>query len=478
MNNSPHNIEIEQAVLGSILAGQEVFPHIGNLKPEHFYESFHARIFDTALSMFSKGETVSLLGLQTAFQDDNAFKQLGGMEYFARLVAGAATKIQLEGFAKTLIDLAMRRAVIDISLNMMESAGKIDRSAPFTDEYSEYLDELTTIFAGSSGKRKSTWAIDESGAVVVDKLAHLWENNGVDPDAVKTGLGALDRLTGGFKRHEFTIIAGRPGMGKTAVAIQMAVNAAQAGRCVAYFSLEMAHDALTRRAISSLIWTPTRSLHYNKITNCRITEPEFNLVYDATEKLAGWPLIIEDITGPTASEIEAKARVIKSMFERQGKTLDVIFVDHLHLMHSKTARTETDRYSHISTGLAEMGKRLGCAVVGLAQLSRQLESREDKRPILSDLRQSGTLEQDADAVIFCYREEYYASRALEDEMSFNINGECELKAREQFYACQNTLELIVAKQRNGPTGTADMFCDIASNVIRDTDQYHRETRGH
>jgi len=471
MNTTPHSLEMEQAVLGCVLANKDAFAHIGTLSPEHFFEPIHARIFDAANKMFKNGSGVSAVAIMTSFKDDETYTNINGNVYISNLLAGADTIVDLPHHCKVLQDLSNRRKVIDLALNMAETAGKTDYSTPFTTQASTFLDELTTTLTKSSSNRKTTWTLEESGGVVIDKLASLWENNGLDPDAVKTGLNVLDRCTGGFKRGEFTILAGRPSMGKTAVAIQMATNAAYEDHGVAYFSLEMNHDALTRRAASAEIWRPRRKVEYTRISNCTINEDEFRLVNDAIKQIAQLPLIIEDIAGPTAGDVEAKARVIKSNFERQGKTLDVVFVDHLHLMHSKTSNGETERYSHISTGLAEMAKRLGCAVVGLAQLSRGVEQRDDKRPMLSDLRQSGTLEQDADAVIFCYRDEYYAARDYDRLEGTGTSAEFEAETR--LTENSNQLELIISKQRNGPTGNFKFFCDIASNVIRDTDAEQR-----
>ncbi len=458
----PHNLQTEQAVLGALLSHKDAFAHIGGLNADHFFESLHARIFDAVQSIFKKGGAVSALTIAPLFKNDESIQQIGGREYFAGLASGAATLFELSSLAEQIIDLAQRRRSIDIAQSLITDAMEISYNEPFDKLAASHLDNLTTALVAGTGKRKTDWTLAESNVVVVDKLAALYEG-GADMDAVSTGLRQLDDIIGGLHRSEFIVLGGRPGMGKTAVGVQIAQNVSGAGRGVAYFSMEMSHHALNRRLDSARLWMPQQQVSYNRITAGKVSKDELRWVVSAADETKNFPLIIDEAPGLTPGELEAKARVFKSRFERQGKALDLVVIDHMHLMHFPGARSETERFSNISTQLAEMSKRLKCAVLCLAQLNRGVENRDDKKPSLADLRQSGTIEQDADAVIFCYRESYYVGQ----ELARCKSPEQEADVMADLAAYDNKIELIVAKQRNGPIGSETFFCDIGSNVIRD-----------
>ena len=466
-NNFPHNLHTEQAVLGSLLTYKNAFAHIGGLNADHFFESLHARIFDAAQSIFNEGGAVSALTIAPLFKNNKSMQQIGGDEYFSRLVSGAATMFELPDLAMQIIGLSQRRVSIDIAQTIIADATELDYSQSFSELIPGHLDNLTAVSVTGGGNRKTDYTFAESGAAVIEKLSRLYDG-GVDPDAIPTGLSELDNLTGGLHRNELAVLGGRPGMGKTALGIQIAKNVSKAGQGVVYFSMEMAHDALTRRAVSSRVWLPNKQVSYNRITVGKVDETELRWLTSAASEMGNYPIIIDDQTGLTPGELEAKLRVYKSRFERSGKTLDLVVIDHLHQMHFPAAHSETERYSRISTALMQMSKRLNCAVLCLAQLNRGVEGRDDKRPGLADLRQSGTIEQDADIVLFAYRESYYVGQAFAKCQSM----EQEADVRAALAECDNKIELIIAKQRNGPVGNINLFCDIGSNVIRDFDGSH------
>ena len=252
-------------------------------------------------------------------------------------------------------------------------------------------------------------------------------------------------------------------MGKTALAVQLAMNVAGAGGGVFYASLEMPTALLMPRLASAKLWTPgtNNCLHYQTILRGDLNPQEWRFVQSAADEMKAWPFIIDDAPGLNAPELEARAQVAKAKFERGGKSLDLVVVDHLHKMRHAGAQSKVTEYTEISSRLAEMAKRLDCPVLALAQLNRGVESRDDKRPQLADLRESGSIEQDADTVMFVYRPSYY----LERERHSNPAKEADRMAQAEKAA--GKLELIIEKQRSGPIGTVELWCDVAANVVRD-----------
>lgn len=463
----PHNLQSEQALLGSLMAHKDAFSYVDGLKPDHFFEAVHSRIFDAIYATLQKGDAVSALTIAPMFTDDETIVQIGGMGYFASLISGAATLFELVSLSKQVIDLSQRRASIEIGMSLINNACEVSYDQNFQELAASHLDDLTAVSMAGGNNRKTDYNFAESGGAVIEKLSRLYAG-GTDPDAIPTGLTELDNLTGGLHRNEFAVLGGRPGMGKTAAGVQIAKNVSKAGQGVVYFSMEMAHDALMRRALSSRVWLPNKQISYNRVTIGKVDESELRWLTSAADEMRDYPIIIDDQTGLTPGEREAKARVFKSRFERHGKSLDLLVIDHLHQMHFPSARSETERYSRISTALMQMSKRLNCAVLCLAQLNRGPENRDDKRPTLADLRQSGTIEQDADVVLFAYRESYCVGQ----ELAACKSHEQEADVRADLAECDNKLELIIAKQRNGPVGNINLFCDIGSNVIRDVDGSH------
>lgn len=251
-------------------------------------------------------------------------------------------------------------------------------------------------------------------------------------------------------------------MGKTALAVQLGYNVAEAGGGVFYASLEMPVALLTPRIASCRLWMPgAHNIHYQAILRGQLNEQQARFVASAANETKSWPFIIDDAPGLSAAELEARAMVAKSRIEQTGRTLDLVIVDHLHKMRHAGAQTKVTEYTEISSRLAEMAKRLDCPVLALAQLNRSVESRDDKRPQLSDLRESGSIEQDADTVLFVYRPGYYLERKRCAEPGAEADRLADLEA------VQGKLEVIIEKQRSGPIGTVDLFCDVAANVVRD-----------
>jgi replicative DNA helicase len=256
-------------------------------------------------------------------------------------------------------------------------------------------------------------------------------------------------------------------MGKTAVGVQLALNVATAGHGVAYFSLEMPATSLTERCIASRLWMPDADgIAYTRISRGDLNERESRWVRQCRDDLDALPLDIDERPALSAAEIEAQARVFASRFQRQGKRLGLIVVDHLHKCIAPGYSKPVEVFTQVSARLADLAKKLDVPVLALAQLNRSVESREDKRPTLADLRESGAIEQDADAVIFTYRDAYYLERQSYRSMEDEADRLADLAK------CQNRLELIVAKNRQGPIGTVDCWCNMACNVVRDPRDLH------
>jgi replicative DNA helicase len=254
-------------------------------------------------------------------------------------------------------------------------------------------------------------------------------------------------------------------MGKSAIGVQVALNAARAGHGVLYSSLEMPAASLQERIYSSWLWSPDARIEYVDISQGIVGERELRWLKEARNDVDQLPMVIDDRAQLSPSDIEAQARVVASRLQRQGKSLDLLVVDHIHKMIAPPLQKPVEVFSNISARLADLSKKLDCAVLCLAQLNRGVESRENKRPLLSDLRESGAIEQDADVVMFAFRESYY----LERHKGKSFEDEADRLA--MLSDCQNRLELIIAKNRQGPIGTADLWADMPCNVIRDQHDY-------
>lgn len=457
-------LEAEQAILGALLADASgsVWFQIGpSLKPDHFYEPVHARLFGIASRLLGSGKSATPITLRAELSGDGTLDQLGGMAFLANLVASAAPAVAIPSYVGLLRELAIRRTIIAAGSELAESASSVEPGESIRPALARHVEEMQRLF-DNGAERKTTYTAAEAGASLVDRIGRI-RSGEVDRNAIKTAIPALDRQTGGLHRGEYVILGGRPSMGKTAVATQLAFNVAQRGGGVFYASLEMPVNLLMPRFASCHLWSAdgAANVDYQRILRGALNDMEARWVSDVVAEMKPWPLIIDDAPGLAPSELEARARVAKSRMEQSGRSLDLVIVDHLHKMRQPGAQSKVAEYTEISARLAEMAKRLDCPVLTLAQLNRGVEYREDKRPQLADLRESGSIEQDADTVLFVYRPAYYLDRQqLSDP-----------RAEDQRLAdlahSADSLELIIEKQRSGPIGTVYLWCDLASNTVRD-----------
>ena len=462
MMSQPANLEVEQALLGALMAdsAEHLLPQLSGFKAEHFSEPVHSRIFDAIHKLNMKGSFTGTLGLKNYLEADSSLNEIGGMTYLAKLVANAGPAISVKSYAALLCDLSSRRQAISSANALAEQASIVSFDDPFRPALAEHIASLQALFDDST-ERKTCFSLGEASAEMVECVARIRAGE-ADRNAIATGLASLDGQTGGLHRGEYIILGGRPSMGKTALAVQLAYNVAQQGGGVFYASLEMPTALLTPRIASCHLWMPSaQNIQYQQILRGHLSEQQARFVASAAQEMHSWPFVIDDAPGLSAAELEARAMVTKSRFEQSGKSLDLVVVDHLHKMRHSAAQSKVSEYTEISSRLAEMAKRLDCPVLALAQLNRSVESRDDKRPQLSDLRESGSIEQDADTVLFVYRPAYYLGRKRCAE------PEAEADRLADLDAVHSKLELIIEKQRSGPIGTVELFCDVATNVVRD-----------
>lgn len=465
---APHNLEAEQALLGAILVNNEAAQKVQSfLMSEHFFEPVHGRIYESVVKLMDKNQIADPVKLKPYFENDEALADVGGAQYLVRLAASAATIINTEDYGRTIYDLAMRRALIQIGEGMVNDA----YDAPIDSEASEQIaDAEKQLFDLAELGQADTGAQTFSRALktAVENIENAYK----DPDSlsgITTGLMKLNEQIGGLHPSDLMILAGRPAMGKTALATNIAFNAAKRwtddlvagadmerskGAVVCFFSLEMSADQLAARILSdraNLHYQGADPIQSHAMRQGKLTEDQFQAIARAAIELEDMPLFIDDTPALSIAGLRTRARRLK----RQHK-LGLIVVDYLQLLRGSGKGTagenRVQEISEITRGLKGLAKELHVPVLALSQLSRQVEQRENKRPMLSDLRESGSIEQDADMVMFVFREEYYKEK---DEPSMSEADKHALWQAEMA-ELYGKAELIVGKQRHGPVGTVKL----------------------
>jgi replicative DNA helicase len=470
---APHNLDAEQALLGAILVNNDAFYRVSDfLLAEHFFEDIHQRTFDIAASLIRAGKIASPITLKTFLGD----QELGGMtvlQYLARLAAEATTVINALDYGRTIYDLAIRRQLIGIGEDMVNVAydAPVDMAPREQIEDTERkLFELAEKGRYEGGFQK----FDTALKTAVDMAASAFQRAG-GLSGISSGLRDLDQKMGGLQASDLIIVAGRPGMGKTALATNIAFNIAKAyrgakqedgsiktvdGGIVGFFSLEMSSEQLATRIVAEQAGIPSY-----KIRQGKITENDFAKLSDVAADIERLPLYIDQTGGISIAQLVARARRLK-----RQKGLDLLVIDYLQLLSgsSKNGANRVQEITEITTGLKALAKELAVPVVALSQLSRQVESRDDKRPQLSDLRESGSIEQDADVVMFVYREEYYIKNKEPKPGSEEY-----FKWQTEMEQAHGRAEVIIGKQRHGPTGTVQLHFDAEVTRFSDpADESH------
>src|ERR1700730_5697134 len=461
--SAPHNIEAEQGLLGAILVNNDAFYRVSDfLEPRHFFEPLHLTIYETASSLIRMGKVAAPATLNTFLPADT---DIGGMtigQYLARLAAEATTIINAQDYGRTVYELSLRRDLIGIGEDMVNVAyeAPVDFAPRAQIEDAERrLYELAESGRYDGGFQRFAQAL----TVAVDMAAKAFQRDG-KLSGIATGLRDLDIKMGGLQPSDLIIVAGRPGMGKTALATNIAYNVAKAHRAevqadgtmksvnggiVGFFSCEMSAEQLATRIIAERTGIPSSTIRRGGIT-----EADFEKIRDYSIELQSLPLYVDETGGLSISQLTARARRLK-----RQKGLDLVVVDYIQLLQGSGKRGNDNRVqevTEITTSLKALAKELNVPIIALSQLSRQVESRDDKRPQLSDLRESGSIEQDADVVMFVFREEYY----LANKEPRAGTPEYE-KWQLDMSLVHGKAEVIIGKQRHGPTGAVELQFDAA-----------------
>jgi replicative DNA helicase len=453
----PHNLPAEQNLLGALLLDNSVMERIDDrLRDEHFYDPLHGRIFKTITRMTERGQLANPVTLKSFFTGSDDFPDMDAQEYLTDLADGVISISQAPDYAHTIHEAHLRRELILISDQVITDAiqPEVDTPASTQIETAEaHLFRLAENDTASTGLR----GFDTIIAASVNQ-ADLARKNDGHLSGASTGLTDLNNLLGGLQRSDLIILAGRPAMGKTALATNIAFHAATTTKSgevsspVAFFSLEMAAEQLGTRILSERARVDSESIRRGKLDS-----QEFDQLVSASTEISSAPFFIDDTPSLSVSQLASRARRLK-----RTTGLGVIVVDYLQLLTAQLGVRSENRVqeiSNISRTLKAIAKELDVPVLALSQLSRAVEMREDKRPNLSDLRESGSIEQDADVVMFVYREEYYLNkREPEQKMeesvdTFNIRHADWLS---KMQSAENKAEIIVAKQRHGPTGSVNV----------------------
>ncbi len=451
----PHNIEAEQQLLGAILTNNESFDKVSAIvKPQHFYDPVHQRIFEVAAARIAKNALASPVTLKAFLEDDEGLKELGGGAYLVRLAGAAISTFAVRDYAQMIYDLAIRRELIRLGQDIAAKAKKVDVASEPREQIVEAEQQLYTLGEQGQAERGfQSFLRAVTDAVNVANAAYQREGGLA---GVSTGLIDMDKKLGGLHKSDLLILAGRPSMGKTSLATNIAFNVAKAykkgllpdgtegtvdGGVVGFFSLEMSAEQLAARILAE-----ASEISSHQIRQGDMTESEFRRFVEAAKSLEACPLYIDDTPAIPISQLAARCRRLK-----RTHGLDVIIVDYLQLVRGQSDN-RVQEIAEISMGLKAVAKELNVPVIALSQLSRQVESREDKRPQLSDLRESGSIEQDADVVMFVFREEYYVEREKPSDDKLE-----EMAAwQERMSRLHAKAEVIIGKQRHGPIGTVEL----------------------
>jgi replicative DNA helicase len=462
-----HNIALEQGALGAVLMNNSALEIIEReVSAGDFFEPLHSEIFE-AFASARDAHGIIKPALVIASIGGDASQIIGdGMtrgQYIARLAAEACIAIHAKAYAKQIREFSNRRKILAMAETMSLGIQGNQPAADIAGGAIELLDEIA--MAASAGSTPQV-SIREANDKSLVRMQYGMQNPG-KLAGMSWGLKGLDSKTGGLKRGELFILAGRPGMGKTALAVCIARATASAGEPAFLSSLEMGDVSVSDRSLADLAFDRRDPIPYYDIANGTLSDAQAQRVIEAARLQREWPLQIDPAPGLTVSQIAARARKHKQTLERQGRRLGPVIVDHMHIVRpsNRYSGARVNEVGEISAALKALAKELDVPVIALAQLSRALESRDDKRPTMADLRDSGTIEQDADAIIFVYREAYYLER------SPGANAEQEALRVDRLIDAKDQLEAIVAKQRNGPTGTVHLFCNIACNAVRDQEGF-------
>ncbi len=480
----PSNIQAEQALLGALLANNKAYERVSEfLTPEHFADPVHGRIYAAIMRRCEAGQMADPVTLKGEFEHSGALDEVGGTAYLAQLLSAMVGIINAGDYGRVIRDAWIRRQLVDVGEVMVNRAYGAEPELDGADQI-EAAEQVLFDLATKGGNEGKGISFEKALIEAIKIASSAFQNQGA-VSGLDTGLRDLNKKTGGLHKSDLVILAGRPGMGKTALATKIAFGAAKAMRanarvdnpnavpreCVAIFSLEMSADQLATRLLAEEARVPA-----DEIRRGEISARDFDNFVKVSREISDIPLIIDDTPAITLSALRTRCRRLQ---RTQG--LGLIVIDYLQLMRPAAGTRPESRVleiSQITQGLKAIAKELAVPVLALSQLSRAVETRDDKRPQLSDLRESGSIEQDADMVMFIYRDEYYLQQREPKSASF------EGKDKDAKYAqaledwktemgrAYNKAELILAKQRHGPTGKIDLFFEGKYTKFADFDPHH------
>lgn len=462
----PHNLEAEQAVLGSILFDNDIGAKLSTLlKDAFFYEPVHGRIYAAAMRLIERGQIANPVTLKGYFDKDEALADIGGTSYLSRLAGQAVSSFSAEQYAKVIYDLHLRRALFRIGQDVSDQALDSPIDATAVQQIEQAEGKLFSLAeTGQADRGAQNFASALAKAV---EMAETAKRRGGGLSGETTGFVSLDSQFGGMHRSDLMILAGRPAMGKTALCTNIAFRCARAflnqakseghskPKSVAFFSLEMSAEQLASRILSS-----ESEIDSHKIRKGELNHAEFDRLVETAQLIQDLPLYIDDTPAMPIATMRTRARRLK-----REKNLGFVVVDYLQLMRGsdRTQDNRVQELSEITQGLKALAKELDVPVMALSQVNRAVESREDKRPQLADLRESGSIEQDADMVMFVYREAYYLLQKKPPDEELEKMQQWQAKMEE----IQNRAEVIIAKQRHGPVGTVQLMFDAGKTRFGD-----------
>jgi replicative DNA helicase len=459
----PHSHEAEQALLGALLHNNMAFERVAEfLKPEHFSDPTHSRIYEAISTLLSRSHIADPITLKEYFDRDNALTDVGGGQYLAQLANSIVSIINTEDYGRKIYDFYLRRQLIDIGETIVNDAHTYDLdifASHQIESAEKKLFDLATVGVQERGLQSFSSAL--KSALMSAEIAYKRDSHIV---GVTTGFKKMNEFLGGFHPSDLIIVAGRPSMGKTALAANFAFNAACAslekkeGGGVAFFSLEMSAEQIANRLLGQ-----ESGLSSDLIRRGDIGKSDFPRLVEVSNRLNAIPFFIDDTPALSVPALRTRARRLM-----RQESLGMIVIDYLQLLSGagkKSAENRVLELSEITRGLKALAKELNVPVIACSQLSRSVEQRDDKRPQLSDLRESGSIEQDADVVMFVYREEYYLSRKKPTGSDDKI-----AEWERSLNAVTNLADIIIAKQRHGPIGTVQLhfegrltkFSDLAN----------------
>lgn len=465
----PQNVEAEAALLGALMIDNRIMDRVADLiDADDFFEPVHGRLFTAIGREISEGRLTTPITIKPMVEHDPGVIALGGPTYLAKLTGSGAALIGATDFAKQVADLGKRRRLLE-ALNAAQ-----DELCYQPQSHREWLDNdvksiadvlegLDSAMSGALERHRQAKGVSFARAFDATLEQIEQEASGGLTDGLSVvGLDDWNHLTGTMRRGEVVILAGRPSMGKTAIGLSAALASARGGNGTLFVSLEMSVQELTKRAITDVIFVYGRSASFDAVQRGKFTHWDREAIADARETIKSWPLILHEDAGLKIGRLAMMVRRYQRQMVAKGQSLDVVFIDYLGLVRGDGAKQKRyEEVGEISRTLKTIARELNVAIVVLAQLNREVERRDDKRPQLSDLRDSGEIEQDADTVIFVYREQYYLERS-EPEPSDKKRSDWELAMQ----AARDRVELISAKVRKGQISKRNCYFFASHQAVR------------